>query len=94
MPVNVCLYPEDHGIIESNSRENHQEEDDIMESGTNDEIDTLTGMGKRGKVTFTERKCERAFKGAIYCRSLTPDQPTSNLIMTLDSLASILKEVM
>ncbi len=92
VPVNVCLHAEDHEIIESNSWEKHQ--DDITESDTNDQFGTYTGMGKRGNVTITERKCDRAFKGAIYCRTLTPDQPTSNLIMTLDSLASILKEVM
>ena len=91
VPVNVCLQPEDNEINESNSGEKHQVE--FAESCTNEKIGTHTGMGKREKVTFSERKCDRAFKGAIYCRSLTPDQPTSNLIMTLDALASILKEV-
>ena len=34
----------------------------------------MVGMGKKETITFREGECHRAFRGALYCRTIIPQE--------------------
>ena len=63
-----------------------------VEEADSEEISgPMVGMGKKEAITFREGECQRAFRGAIYCRTLVPQEKSINLPAVLEALTAVLE---
>ena len=62
------------------------------ESASEEISGPMVGMGKKEAITFREGQCQRAFRGAIYCRTLLPQEKSVNLPAVLEALTAVLEK--
>ena len=76
-----------HNIVEEDPESPLASDDET----SSEEISSpMVGMGKKETITFRDGECHRAFRGAIYCRTIIPQENTINLPAVLEALKPVL----
>ena len=57
-----------------------------------DELIQMIGMGKRKRITFTEKDCSRALRRRVFCTTLTPDQQTIDILSIFAAFGSWIED--